>query len=245
MTVVFVHGVPETAAIWDGLRARLDVPSVALALPGFGSPLPPGFEGKQAWEAWLVEQLRAVEGPIDLVGHDWGSLLSLRIAAVHGELLRSWAIDVASVSHPDYHWHDFARIWQTPVDGEAWMRTTLSQAPNDPNSFFAQLPAFGITEEEARSMHAAFDGDMASAILALYRSAQPNVYTDWSWTQPTSSPGLVLRPTADPFDDATLARDTADRLGAKVQDLPDLGHFWMVQDPTRSAEVLRDWLAAQ
>ena len=45
VTVVFVHGVPETAAIWDPLIAALgrdDV--VALSPPGFGAPVPEGFE---------------------------------------------------------------------------------------------------------------------------------------------------------------------------------------------------------
>jgi len=32
MTAVFVRGVPETNAIWNGVRGLLDTPSVALAL---------------------------------------------------------------------------------------------------------------------------------------------------------------------------------------------------------------------
>ena len=40
--IVFVHGVPETAAIWDKVRGAIDQDSVALALPGFGSPRPEG-----------------------------------------------------------------------------------------------------------------------------------------------------------------------------------------------------------
>ena len=44
MTVVLVHGNPETDAIWDDLRTELgrdDV--VALCPPGFGAPVPDGF----------------------------------------------------------------------------------------------------------------------------------------------------------------------------------------------------------
>jgi hypothetical protein len=36
---VFVHGVPETAVVWDGLRDDLGGYSVALTLPGFGTCL--------------------------------------------------------------------------------------------------------------------------------------------------------------------------------------------------------------
>jgi pimeloyl-ACP methyl ester carboxylesterase len=37
-------------------------------------------------------------------------------------------------------------------------------------------------------------------------------------------------------------RDAADRWDTAVTELPGLGHFWMVQDPAGSAEVLRAWL---
>ena len=41
--IAFVHGVPETAALWRAVQERIDRPSVALALPGFGVPRPQGF----------------------------------------------------------------------------------------------------------------------------------------------------------------------------------------------------------
>jgi pimeloyl-ACP methyl ester carboxylesterase len=77
MPAVFVHGVPETPAIWDGLRSclrREDV--IALQLPGFGCARPDGFAAtKEAYVAWLVAALEPIsaQGPIDLVGHDWGA----------------------------------------------------------------------------------------------------------------------------------------------------------------------------
>lgn len=78
MTAVFVHGVPETALLWDGVRARLDVDSVAVALPGFGNPRPPGFAAtKDAYAHWLADEIRRIGPPVDLVGHDWAALLTL------------------------------------------------------------------------------------------------------------------------------------------------------------------------
>ncbi len=38
MPAIFVSGVPETAAIRDGLRRRLSRESTALSLPGFDCP---------------------------------------------------------------------------------------------------------------------------------------------------------------------------------------------------------------
>jgi pimeloyl-ACP methyl ester carboxylesterase len=41
MTTVFLHGLPETSRIWDGLRGARD--SIALSLPGFGTERPADF----------------------------------------------------------------------------------------------------------------------------------------------------------------------------------------------------------
>ena len=74
MTVVLVHGNPETDAIWDKLRAELgrsDV--VALSPPGFGAPVPDGFCAKSDdYVSWLAAELESITEPVDLVGHDWG-----------------------------------------------------------------------------------------------------------------------------------------------------------------------------
>ncbi len=53
--IVFVHGVPETAAIWNKVRRALDRESVAIELPGFGCPRPEGFGAtKDDYVDWLL-----------------------------------------------------------------------------------------------------------------------------------------------------------------------------------------------
>ena len=56
MTAVFVHGVPETPAVWRGLLAALDRPdTVALSLPGFEGARPAGFGATmQEYAGWLA-----------------------------------------------------------------------------------------------------------------------------------------------------------------------------------------------
>jgi len=66
-TAVFVHGLPETSRVWDSLRRVVERDSIALALPGFGAPRPPGFSAtKDAYAEWLADVLNGIEGPIDL-----------------------------------------------------------------------------------------------------------------------------------------------------------------------------------
>lgn len=240
--IVFVHGVPETPAIWDKVRAGVDGPSVALALPGFGCPRPEGFGAtKDDYAAWLAGELAALDDPVDLVGHDWGAGLTYRIATAHPELIRSWAADVANIFHPDYEWHDFAKVWQTPGAGEDF----IAQQDATPAEQRAPLfEAMGVPADDALAMAGASDLTMGQCILDLYRSATPNPFADWGGDMsPTPAPGLVLHPTADPFGDEAKAQEVAERLGARFEPI-EAGHWWPYQAPEAAAAILRHFHAS-
>ena len=57
--------------------------------------------------------------------------------------------------------------------------------------------------------------------------------------------GAVLINTADPFvNDQTLGEEMGHRMGARVEIMQDMGHWWMMQDPKRGAEVLEQFWAS-
>ena len=66
MPAVFVHGVPDTFRVWNKLRSRLSrTDVVALALPGFDSPLPNGFSAtKDEYVDWIISQLEQQGEPV-------------------------------------------------------------------------------------------------------------------------------------------------------------------------------------
>jgi pimeloyl-ACP methyl ester carboxylesterase len=234
--IVFVHGVPETAAIWDGIRQRIDRESTALSLPGFGNPRPEGFgASKEDYLDWLLGELDAISGPIDLVGHDWGAILTCRVAHAHGDRLRSYAFDCGNVSHPDYEWHAFAQIWQTPGEGEAFFE---AQAGSSVEERAAGLAALDVPLTGATEMAEASTPDMSSCILDLYRSATPNPHHHWGPLATSPATGLVLHPTRDPFSDEPRARQVAAALGAGFETF-DAGHFWPYEAPDLAADVLQ------
>ena len=241
--IVFVHGVPETAALWDGVRSHLDAESVALSLPGFGTPRPTGFGAtKDEYVAWLVEELDAVDGPIDLVGHDWGAALTYRVATAHGGRLRSWVTDNLSGISPDYEWHDFAKIWQTPGEGEKFWADQLALPVEESAAVFE---AFGVPHDDAVAMAGWADETMAGCVLDLYRSAVPNNFATWSEPfRPTAAPGMVLLATADPFGDEAASRQVAGALGAQVRVLGEYGHWWALQAPAAAAAALTEFHAS-
>ncbi|HVG94521.1 MAG TPA: alpha/beta hydrolase [Planctomycetota bacterium] len=243
MTVVLVHGSPETAAIWRPLQAVLPLESVALSLPGFGSPRPAGWVGtKDALAGWLAKELARLPGPVDVVGHDVGGLLTMRVASAFDVPLRSWASDVPDIFHPAMTWPDRVHELQKPGVGEALLKATRDLPEADPKSLVSRLRGVGLPIEIAREVAGAHDGAMSLSVLDFYRSAIPNVAADW-WkhARPTPSRGLVLL-APDPPEIQARSLETAKRLGAETASLGNLEHCWMADDPRFVAEVLeRFW----
>ena len=103
MPTVFVHGVPDTHRVWTTLIRRLrrdDV--VTVSLPGFGCEVPPGFDcSKEAYCDWLLSEVDNLGGPVDLVAHDWGAILALRVASLEPTLIRTWAVGGAPLDPED------------------------------------------------------------------------------------------------------------------------------------------------
>ena len=246
MTIVLVHGNPETDAIWDELRSHLgrkDV--VTLSPPGFGAPVPEGFGAtSDDYVSWLATEIQAIAGPIDLVGHDCGGGHVLRLACSRPELIRSWTTDIAGCFDPEYAWHAAAQAWQTPGVGEAAV-AQMAGAPKD--QLATQFQGLGMSKDVARRVAEAANEDMGRCILSLYRSAAQPVIAKLGEDLPKAAlrPGLVIIATEDHYTGGeVLARRSAERAGARVAVLEGLGHWWMCQDPKRGAETLASFIAS-
>ena len=243
MPAVLVHGVPETSAVWVPLTDRLDRKDVtALMLPGFGCARPEGFGAtKEEYVSWLVEELEKLrgEGPIDLVGHDWGGGLAVRVVSTRPDLVRSWVTDAAGLGDENFAWHDLAVVWQTVGAGEAFFERQLAL---DPERRASSLEQFGVPREQIGAING-LDSVMADSILALYRSAV-DVGREWGPDfHDIPVPGLVVVPSEDPYLAASAARIGAAQAGARVAELPGLGHWWILQDPAAGAALLEEFWA--
>ena len=93
MPAFLVHGVPDTHRLWDRVRSHLSRRDVVVPdMPGFGSDTPPGWTAtKEAYVDWLIAEIEKLGEPVDLVGHDWGSLLVQRVVSLRPDLIRTWA----------------------------------------------------------------------------------------------------------------------------------------------------------
>jgi pimeloyl-ACP methyl ester carboxylesterase len=250
MAVVFVHGVPETSAIWQPLLAELHRDDVVLlSPPGFGSPVPEGFDASSdGYAAWLVAELEPIVTgsgvPVDLVGHDWGGGHAMRAATVRPDLVSRLVTDIAGTGDAKYEWHDMAKIWQTEGAGEEFV-AAVAEMPIDQRT--DMLAGAGMTREAAEACAAANGPEMGGCILSLYRSAiQPQMH---EWAEQYRE--LATRPetlVVAAHDDAytggpEMARRVAQGWGAAVAELDGLGHWWMMQDPARGAAMLAAFLS--
>ncbi len=244
-TVVFVHGNPETAAIWRPLtaaiagRGRTDV--IALSPPGFGAPVPDGFDPTMDnYADWLVGELEAIRATgteIDLLGHDWGAGHVYGALARRPDLVRTWACDVAGLLHRDYVWHDAALAWQTPDVGEQVIALMVDVSHDDKVAMFAGL---GLPSDLADDVADAVDDDMGRCILRLYRTgAQPaGAELGARLADMDLPPGLVIGAELDAYVSFELGNDVARQLHAEVLLLEGRGHWWMVDDPDPVADSL-------
>lgn len=236
MPVVLVHGVPDTAALWAPLVDRLDRDDVVCpSLPGFGTPVSEGFGcTKDEYAAWLADRLRELDGPVDVVGHDWGSILVQRVATTNPELLRSWVLADGAVSEV-FRWHELAEGWQTPEVGEQIMELMSGDAVVDALREAGHPDAVGAVKS--------IDDTMRSAVLALYRSA---VHIAKEWTPGPvlgERPALVFWGDHDPYGPPEYGRAAATRADAQFVAL-DAGHWSVVERPDEAAAVLGQFWAA-
>jgi len=232
MPAVLVHGVPDTAQLWDGVRAHLSRTDIVTpALPGFASPVPDGFDAtRAAYVDWLVAQIEAIGEPVDLVGHDWGSLLVQRVVSIRPDLIRTWAAGAGTVDR-EYVWHDMAQMWQTPEVGEQVMESMSGDT-------LAVALADLLGADQAAIVASHVDDTMKDCILKLYRSAAPG-FGDWhDAVDAISRPGLVFWGADDPYVTAEFGVRLAERTGAGLEMFSDSGHWWPITKPVEVAAGL-------
>ncbi|XUM22420.1 alpha/beta fold hydrolase [Bradyrhizobium oligotrophicum S58] len=235
---IFLHGVPDTPAIWGPLIAALGETVAVPCLPGFCGEAPPGFactkDDYADWLIGLIEAQHAAFGPLDLVGHDWGALLVLRAASLRPDLVRSWAVAGGALD-PDYRGHPIARIWNTPVLGEVFM--ALSSQRMMARAFRQS----GLPPDLATREAAAWQAPTRRSILALYRSADGLRFGgDWiGRLAELPRRGLVISGTHDPYMTLDVLSRFARRRSAQLHVEQDAGHWSIVERPQSIAAALR------
>lgn len=212
-----------------------DVDARLIALPGFDWPVSPGFDAtKESYVDWLIESIEDIGGPVDLVGHDWGSLLVQRVASLRPDLIRTWVAGDAAAD-AEYKWHDVAVMWQTPEVGEQLMEGFT------PEAVVTTLVPEGIPQAKAEEMATYMDDTMKDCILKLYRSAV-NVGVEWEpgLTHAAARPSLIIWGKDDPYVGIEYGQRLAERVGGELVVL-NTRHWWPAEQPSEAAAAMNEF----
>jgi pimeloyl-ACP methyl ester carboxylesterase len=178
----------------------------------------------------LIAEVEAIGEPVDIVGHDWGSLLVQRLVSTRPDLVRTWAAG-AGTADRDYVWHDMAQAWQTPEVGEQVMDAMMGDA-------LAEGLAEQLGRDQAAEVASHVDATMKDCILKLYRSATPG-FGEWhDAVDAIDRSGVVFWGADDPYVTAEFGERLAQRTHARLVMFPDSGHWWPVTKPAETAAAL-------
>ncbi len=241
--VLLLHGNPDSSAVWEPVVDRLAdrFRCITPDLPGFGRSIPArdadySLAGQARFVADLLDALDLTE-PVALVGHDVGGFYACAFAAEHEARLRRVAL-LNTVFSRDFRWHFWGRVWRTRGLGEIAMAATTY--PLFARELRRGSP--GLPATYARTAYAHVTPHMKRAVLALYRTMNPEAFAGWDdrlRAVTARVPTRVLWGERDPF----IPPRFADTLGGAVHRFPDAGHWVQVEKPAEVAELLAEHLA--
>lgn len=248
--VLLLHGLGGSASNWalvaPELTRRRRV--LVLDLPGHGrsAPLPaaPGLGPYADAVAAVVEQEEL--GRVDLVGHSFGGLVSIRLAARRPELVRRIVLAAAAGISSSTRWAERVLAFL------GWIQPGRRISPH-----WKAVAASTALKRVVFSHWMARDPDALStvAVEACLRDINLHTDTDSAWRALTQddpradlhrvrAPSLVLWGANDnqlPLEDAfELAR----RLHAPVRVIPECGHLLIVERPDACLDAIETFLAA-
>ncbi len=245
---LFLHGVPDSAEMWNPIIDRLqgDFRCIAVDLPGLTtrSGVPTGFDytlpSMAKFVDGVVTALNLTE-PLNLVFGDFGALYRLAFAITYPDKVRKLALAGSVGFSPDYQWHSTAKMWRTPILGDLSMMS-LSEG------MFKNAMRSGAPLLTPEYWHGVYGLSMTSGavkrnILRQYRAIDTRVYANWEpklLELTRRVPMMVLWGDQDPFISSTFA----DRFGAQtVQHYPQYGHWIAAEAPDEIAGKLAAFLA--
>lgn len=247
--ILFLHGFPDSAQMWEGVIERLEGQYRCLApdLPGLGrSVAPKDFVCSLEHMASFIDDLVTAINPplpLNLVVADFGATYGLAWAVAHPQKVRRIMIAGGSNFNSQYRWHRDARMLRTPVLGDlaaalmtrsVFVRsmTTINQQPGPEH--FGAVYDLSVSKPSVRRM-----------MVKLYRSISPESFRGWedrlaALTQ--SVPTFVLWGDKDPY----ISPDAAERFGsAQVEHFPAYGHWLAIEAPAEVAQRVKTFFAAE
>jgi pimeloyl-ACP methyl ester carboxylesterase len=233
---LYLHGIPTSSDDFVELLERGG--GVAPDLIGFGR------SGKGGHLDYTVEGLADAVEPVlpersKLVGHDWGAVVALELAARHPERITKLVLCNPVPLLDGFEWSRLARIWRRPVVGELAMGSinrwllarTLRTGAAEPEIW---------TARRITSVWEQFDQGTQRAILRLHRRTDARrLETERPRLQAVTAPALILWGEHDPWNQVRLAERFAELLPhATLERVGGAGHWPWLEQPAVAERIM-------
>lgn len=242
--VLFLHGNPDTAELWDGLIDALATSYRCYApdMPGFGaSKLTQDNDFSLDTMATFVSELvdaLEIHEPLRLVMHDFGGPYGFSWAVRNPERVEQ-IVAINTFFFPRFRWHFWARVWRTPILGE--LSVYLMRWP------VARLElgrgSRRLTTAQMRAVYDRVTPETRQTILRLYRATDPEVFEPWQEKLAALTshvPTAVIWGMRDPY----LPASFIERFGAReAHRLEDCGHWPPSERTDDTAALLKSFFA--
>jgi pimeloyl-ACP methyl ester carboxylesterase len=245
--VIFTHGSPGCSQEFTRLVEETGTfaRAIAIDMPGFGQadkPSPKDFiydvPNIGVHLARQVESLGITKA--HYVGHDFGGAWS-SIAATYNPLnVRSLSM-INSGLMRGMRWHKIARLYRTPLAGEAFMAIA--------NEWGFKRTLSSLPKADLDTMWTNFDRPTRKAILALYRNTDMEPQTA-SLPQlrllASQWPSIVIFGEDDPYLPAKFVPRNKESLpNATIHMIKGAGHWPHLEAPDQVSELLIPFLSEQ
>ena len=258
--IVLLHGFPETGRCWQSVARALSEDHRVLVpdLPGYGRSARPTSYDSATLANTMAAFMEAAGAPrAAVVGHDWGGGVAFRLASGHPDRVERLAVINSPYRKLDlrHGWHMlFFNLPLIPeavltAAGDRWIDFILRAASEAPNAF--EPDALEEYHEAYRSL------ERKRSALAYYRTVTRRIIASKLPTsklparaRPTHSRGSIEMPTLVIWGALDKALPLALAEGivkdiphARLETIPDAGHFVPEERPERVAALLKEFLA--
>lgn len=238
-SVVMVHGLGGDSNTFQTLMPALSGYRVLRPdLPGAGrSPIRPGRPGIQGMADNVLDALRAAGVPCaHFVGHSMGTLVCQNLAARHPDCVLSLTL--------------LGPILEPPVAARAGLKDRADAARSQGMTGIADAVSQGSLSEASRSANPVAPAFVRESLMRQDPRGYAEHCIALSEAVPADhaaikAPTLLVAGEKDPVAPVAMGRALAEMIaGARLEVIPDVAHWMMIEAPARTATLVKQNLEA-
>jgi pimeloyl-ACP methyl ester carboxylesterase len=254
-TVLFLHGFPETSAVWSNIAAALgdEFEVHAFDWPGYGKSSRPSAENFSYSPRDYADVLKAYidtagidRSKLTIYAADIGALPALLLALDEPDIARRIIVsDFAPFNRPDYMYESLQNLKTEPAASRtrAYMNQTSDEILE--NTYRRGLPddkQFDLAADVKEDMIRGWSHGTLTPADAFY-----HYYSKFTRDQDfleanlgrLTTPVKIVWGEKDIYIDKRMGLELSGRIGATLDILPGIGHYPHLQAPERVVAEVR------